>query len=184
MVILAILLWRKVTSYFSQISNEFKPQMRSATAPELHHPITEGEMLARLKEAKKTSSSVKGDVLPRVMKAHYHKLVKPITIIINAVFREGEWPECWKTESTVLIPKTNNPTSLAECRNISCTPFISKVLESIILRDLREEIPEDDIHYGSMTRASIYSHQNCGRTTSPLIVPGPHLPSTTTRRMK
>ena len=122
----------EAASFFTKISDEFDPLTPSMSQTAKRRPISQQEVLAALKKAKKPQSSVEGDVLPRIMKAHYHLMIVPITRIFNSVFRTGEWPARWKEETTVIIPKIPNPESLSDCRNISCTAFLSKVLESIL----------------------------------------------------
>ena len=148
----------KAAEYFTRITDLFEPlQHVEASEDEMRRPITEEEVRKRLKEAKKPNSTVEGDILPRVVKAHNDALAVPVTRIFNSVFRHSSWPVAWKTETTVIIPKVSNPESLADCRNLSCTPFLSKVLESIVLEDMRSEIPEDLDQYGG-TKASSVDH--------------------------
>ena len=78
-----------------------------------------------------------------------------VRLLFNAAFRDARWPAKWRTETTVVIPKTSCPSSLAECRNISCTPFLSKVMESLLLDDLRREIDPDPIQYGGIKGCSV-----------------------------
>ena len=118
-------------------------------------PVTADYVATKLKQAKKPNSYVAGDLLPRLMKIYHHLLVTPVTSIFNAVFATGEWPASWKKETAVIIPKVSAPSSLAECRNISCTNFLSKVLESILLEDLRREIPVDPAQYGGLKGSSV-----------------------------
>ena len=146
----------KAADYFTRITDLFTPLTPDRPQEdEKRRPITGEEVRKKLKEAKKPNSMVVGDVLPRVAKAHHEKLVVPVTTIFNAVFEHAVWPAAWKTETTVVIPKINNPESLADCRNLSCTPFLSKVLESILLEDMRAEIPEDLVQYGGIKASSV-----------------------------
>ena len=141
--------------YFTKISSEFQPLTQTRTVGETRRPITEREVEEKLKAAKKPNSSVRGDVLPRLVKKHYPALVKPVTMIFNSIFASNDWPSQWKVETAVVIPKVPNPESLAECRNISCTAFMSKVLESVLLEDLRREIPADPLQYGGIKGSSV-----------------------------
>ena len=144
----------KIASYFTRISDEFRPIDRVPPAY-FRDPVTEEEVAKKLSDAKKPSSAVRGDILPHLMKKHHALLVKPVTTILNKVFETARWPTTWKSETAVIIPKTSNPSSLAECRNISCTNFLSKVLETILLEDLRKEIPPDLIQYGGVKGTSV-----------------------------
>ena len=146
----------EISSYFTQITDQFTPLEEPRAVPtELRPEMSEEEVLAWLRRAKKPSSQVEGDVPPRVMKKHFEAFVKPVTKIFNSVLRHAAWPRKWKTETTVVIPKVPNPASLSECRNISCTAFLSKVLESVILKGLREEIEEDPCQYGGIKKCSV-----------------------------
>ena len=146
----------EAAQYFTQISDQFDPLRPPTTKPMMsRQPISEEEVAKLLAQAKKPNSSVPGDVLPRLMKVHHQAFTIPTTIIFNAVFRESEWPSAWKTETTVIIPKTSNPSSLSECRNISCTAFLSKVLETVLLGDLRRELREDPTQYGGLKGTSV-----------------------------
>lgn len=94
-------------------------------------------------------------MIPRLMKAHYTKVAKPVTTIFNTIFRDLAWPANWKVKTTVVVPKMAVPGTLAECRNISCTNFFSKVLVSIVLQDLRQELMQDLTQYGGIKNCFI-----------------------------
>ena len=148
----------EVAEYFTKITDQFTLlQERPVPPDQRRRPVTLAEVRKKMKDANKPASAVEGDVLPRLVKRFHHDLSIPATMIFNSVFASGEWPKKWKTETTVIIPKTSNPASLAECRNISCTAFLSKVLESILLEDIRGEIPPDDVQYGGM-KACLVNH--------------------------
>ena len=76
-------------------------------------------------------------------------------MIFDAVFNEGRWPDAWKEETTVVITKVANPESLADCGNIICTPFLSKVLEGVLLDDPRGVIAPDPIQFGGIKGCSV-----------------------------
>lgn len=146
----------EAASYFTAISDLFEPLPDNHEAPmQLRAPVSLLEVQKALKKAKKPSSAVDGDVLPRLMKAHHSKFAKPAMLIFNSIFSTGKWPARWKEETVVVIPKTSNPDSLSNCRNISCTAFLSKVLESILLADIRKEIASDPCQYGGLEKCSV-----------------------------
>ena len=146
----------KVARFFTQITNQYPPLLESRTPPAAPRaPLSSSEVAKFLAKAKKPSSQVQGDVIPRAMKKNYLCFVEPAKRIFNSVFATAVWPSRWKTETTVVIPKTPNPETLSECRNISCTPFLSKVLESILLEDLRGELVKDDTQYGGIKQCSV-----------------------------
>ena len=89
------------------------------------------------------------------MKAHHQKLASPVTIIFNAVFKEGKWPEACREKTKVVIPKVANPETLADFCNISCNPFLYKVLEGVGLDDLRDVISPEPVQYGGIKGCSV-----------------------------
>ena len=114
--------------FFAQITGDFLPLREGDPLPQAFRgPVTVDQVRARLRSAKKPNSAVEGDLPPILVKKFHHLLAIPTTLIFNAIFATGLWPKKWKTETAVIIPKTPNPGSLSECRNISCTPFLSKV---------------------------------------------------------
>ena len=146
---------REVTSFFTAITDQFEPLPPARATCQPRPPVTLEEVKKKLRDAKKPDSAVPGDMLPRLTKKYWEKIAVPVMIIFNAAFATGEWPSRWKTESTVVIPKGPNPTNLSECRNISCTPFLSKVLESFLLEDLRTELEQDVTQYGGIKDCSV-----------------------------
>ena len=145
----------KVADYFARIGDLFVPLSPEDAVTIPRAPISEPEVLKYLKSAKKPNSAVDGDMLPRLMKVHYAKVLTPVARIFNSVFRCSQWPSQWKVETTVVIPKTNSPDNLDDCRNISCTAFLSKVLESVLLDDLRSELLPDESQYGGIKKCSV-----------------------------
>ena len=81
-------------------------------------------------------------------------LAPPITFIYNQVIRDKEWPDLWKRETLIVIPKCGSPSELSECRNLACTPLFSKVLEGFILSRLREEMSLAETQYGGLKGCS------------------------------
>ena len=145
----------EAAKFFTKITDQFIP-IDPPRVPTLNprQPIDVREVAKLLRESKKPNSSVPGDVMPRLMKKYHALFAVPATILFNSIFASGQWPQRWKEETTVVIPKMGCPESMADCRNISCTPFLSKVLESIILGDLRANIPEDPAQYGGIKGSS------------------------------
>ena len=64
------------------------------------------------------------------------------------------WPRLWKVEHVTVIPKVQDPQSPSECRNISCTNFLSKLFESFVLEWSRTEVKPKLNQYGGEPGAS------------------------------
>ena len=145
----------KTAAFFTTISDQFPPLVELDPPPHFRQPVTLEQVQQMLRKAKKPGSMVKGDILPRLVKKHHNLLALPAMTIFNSVFRSNKWPTAWKTETTVVIPKSGSPDSLSGCRNISCTPFLSKVLEMFLLEDLRAELTKDPVQYGGLKGVSV-----------------------------
>jgi len=71
---------------------------------------------------KRPRSTVDGDIDPRLVASHADLLAIPLQMVFSQVLETFEWPSLWKIS---LIPKVQSPETLAEIRNISCTPLFS-----------------------------------------------------------
>ena len=83
---------------------------------------------------------VPGDIPPALYTLYPHLLVRPVTAIFNKITRTSTWPRSWKTEYVTVIPKTTDPQEPSECRNISCTNYLSKLYESFVLEWSRVQV--------------------------------------------
>ena len=117
--------------------------------------ITKCIVVEKLTKAKKPSSVVDGDIFPHLYTSYCGLLADGITPIFNSIAKSGKWPDLWKVETITVIPKVPNPASLAQCRNISCTNFLSKVMEALVLDKLREEIYPDPIQFGGVKGSGV-----------------------------
>ena len=148
---------RAVTEYFGAVSDllpaldlDLVPKFCGGDPMDL---LLASEVSTAIKNAKKPNSMVEGDIYPHLYsEVDFGKVITPV---YNAVITSRTWPDAWKVETVTVIPKCQNPESLAECRNISCTNFLSKVLESILLKRLREEIPADMDQFGGVKGSSV-----------------------------
>ena len=103
-----------------------------------------------LRGVKKSNSRVDGDPLAHLVRKFPEAFAKPVLIFYNEINTKGYWPADWKKEHLTIIPKTPNPADLLECRNISCTSIFSKVLEGVLLANLRGELLPDPAQYGGI----------------------------------
>ena len=70
----------------------------------------------------------------------------PVTDIINASLRDGEYPQLWKYEYVTPVPKVTHPKTMKDLRKISSTSDFSKVFESFLKDCIMEDIsPNIDI---------------------------------------
>ena len=131
-----------LADYFSRISQEFEPIDTSKLSPNLKQKLSlnsdviptleEHEIYRKVAASKKPNSSVPGDLPKKVVKAFSVELSKPLQTIFNAITSKAEYPRQWIREHQTPIPKQPQPTCEDELRNISCTPFFSKVYEGFL----------------------------------------------------
>ena len=81
-------------------------------------------------------------------------LARPVTAIFNLITKTSTWPACWKVEYVTVIPKVKDPQQPSDCRNISCTNYLSKLYESFVLDWSREQVKPKQNQYGGEKGAS------------------------------
>ena len=104
----------------------------------------------RVKISKKPNSTVWGDLPPKLLNLLAHTLSYPLASIFNSVPENMAWPKEWKREYQTIIPKKNRPANFSELRNLSCTNFFSKVLESFVIDSIKSEINLSELQYGGI----------------------------------
>ena len=114
-----------LAEYFNKVSREFDPLEPSDipfTKDSGLPTLREFEVAKRIKTFRKPKSMVPGDIFPDLMTKFSDFFALPLTDIYNEITRSSVWPLQWKREFVTVIPKKNNPESLGDLRNISCTP--------------------------------------------------------------
>ena len=146
------LIAEECASFFNGISQDFDPlnpigggvESLEHLCPELY------EVATRLKYMKKPKSIVPGDIDPRLVTKFADLLAVPVHQVFKKVYATQQWPQLWGSETVTLIPKVPLPGSLSQLRNISCTPLLSKCLESFILKDLQKNISLRPTQFGGI----------------------------------
>ena len=90
------------------------------------------QVLKKLVKAKKPHSTVPGDLKRILVKECDVELSEPVTKIFNKITQSKVFPRPLVNEQQVPIPKKKNPESFDDLRNISGTPFFSKLYESFL----------------------------------------------------
>jgi retron-type reverse transcriptase len=67
-------------------------------------------------------------------------IVSPLTHIINSCIKNNIFPQTWKVSRISPIPKTDNPSENNDYRPVAILPILSKVYESLVLRQMQEFI--------------------------------------------
>ena len=131
-----------LADYFSRISQEFLPIDPSSFSPSLKEKLQdyteetprleEYQIYQKIRSAKKPNSMVRGDLPKNVVKEFSVELSTPLEIIFNTITSKAEYPRQWIREYQTPIPKQYPPGSEDDVRNISCTPFFSKIYEAFL----------------------------------------------------
>ena len=141
--------------YFNRISAEFTAIDNPAGAIVETTPPSETEISQRIQRMKKPSSKVRGDVDRRLIMKYPELFAKPLRIIFKEIFSSCVWPDLWKMETVTLLPKTRSPENMGQLRNISCTPFFSKVAESFLLDELKKNVTLSKRQYGGKKKQGV-----------------------------
>ena len=145
--------------FFNNISNQFEPLNTEQIPVGVLIPapiLTEEQVIKKIKQSKKTKSRVSGDLFVNVLSNCIEVLAKPITKIYNAITNQADWPSAWKTEYVMVIPKCASPSTESDCRNISCTNFLSKIYERIVLAWSQEYVKLKQNQFGGQKGCSTY----------------------------
>ena len=133
----------ELASCFVQITNEFDPLPDVQPAVTFENPFTvilPHEIATRVRREKKVKSAVDGDLLPSLSNDFSDLTAIPATRILNYALARQIWPDPWLIETQNTIPKSNNASDFDQLRNQSCTNSLSKILESFVLEQIRQEV--------------------------------------------
>ena len=92
-----------------------------------------------------------GDLFTEHVTRFCNELSVPLESIFNTAFQHETWPAVWQTEVVTCIPKCNDPESLSQLRNLSCTPLYSKVMEYFVLENLKQSVKPDFNQFGGLS---------------------------------
>ena len=133
-----------LAQYFSNISQEYLPLKISNLPPSVQSHLSKPscdqlipqlstyEVFCKISRAKKPNSMVPGDLPKKIVQHFAAQLARPTAVIFNTITATAVYPNQWKTEHQLPVPKVYPPQSEDDLRNISKTTFMSKVYESFI----------------------------------------------------
>ena len=94
-----------------------------------------------------TKSTISEDYPSWITKNNAHILSEPITLIINDIFKSGQFPNLWKRAEVIPANKKSNPETFKDYRPISLLYHLSKIVERIISNRIQEKIPSTPNQY-------------------------------------
>ena len=133
-----------LADYFSAVSQEYEPLDVANLPPNIQAYLSTNDgtdpapflsiaaVYQKLVKSRKPNSSVPGDLPKKVVMQYAANLAKPVSIIYNHITNTSVYPQQWKHEHQIPVPKVYPPQSEDDIRNISKTAFLSKCYESFL----------------------------------------------------
>ena len=140
-----------INDYFASVSNlETEPEWPNVPplAPcELSEiVVTEREVIDQFETINISKPGGPDNLPPRLLRAIFQPLVKPLTILFNKSLYYGVVPSGWKMANVTAIYKGKGGSdSACNYRPISVTNCFGKMLEKIIFKHLHNYIRDNDI---------------------------------------
>ena len=157
----------RIAEHFAAISRDFPPldvaRLPLRVRNKIHSdemnppPITDYDVYCKIRSAKKPQSGLPNDLPKTIIQEFSPELSTPVRMIIENIFKSGDWPRHWKLEHVIPIGKIPLPETEDDIRPISLSPFFSKVTEHFVVMWLLEHIGDkiDFRQYGGLKGNSI-----------------------------
>ena len=127
----------KVAQHFASVSQEYEPvdRMRLPCFLPAEKPpqVNVFQVLTKIKEVKKTKSTLPIDLPDVLRKECAIDLSEPLTDIINLCLLHGSFPEFWRREWVTPVPKIAYPMEITDLRKIASTSDYPKIFEKFIM---------------------------------------------------
>ena len=147
--------WVTIDSFVENLNNFFLQSHDTATInfpeiPERSDDIPEVEeqhvyhLLTKIDTHKSTNSR---DFPAWISQNNAHILCKPLTTIINAVFRTGLFPNMWKHAEITPLNKVKSPSTYKDHRPISLLFHLGKITEKVVAQQILKDLPKLDNQY-------------------------------------
>ena len=143
----------ELADFFNNVTNEYESVRLEDIPRTFDRPIyalTADMVEERIRKSKKPNSQVPGDFPPQLLTTLAPEIAGVVTGIFNMIPNEVAWPREWKKEFQTIIPKKKAPESFDQLRNLSCTNFLSKIMESFVVDSIKNEIELSDLQYGGL----------------------------------
>ena len=151
-----------IAEQFAKIQNEYEPlQDGDISVPHFSESeiprFTAAQVWFGLTKLSANKATVPGDVPARLIKHFAAYLAEPLTDILNASVRRGEYPKIYKFETSTPVPKVHPTQKLNQLRNISglfnFDKVFEKLLAELIISDMAAKL--DPAQYGNQKGLSI-----------------------------
>ncbi|KAK4827592.1 LOW QUALITY PROTEIN: hypothetical protein QYF61_019494 [Mycteria americana] len=110
------------------------PELEDRDGEQNEAPIIQGKMVSNLLHHLDTHKSMgPNGIHPRVLRELAEVLTKPLSILYQQSWLSGEVPVDWRLENGMPIYKKSQKEDPGNCRPVSLTSVLGKVMEQIIL---------------------------------------------------
>ena len=151
-----------IAEKFAEVSNEYEkletedikfPNFDVEDIPQ----FSESQVLEALKDLNTRKSNVRGDVPSFIYKRFCEFLKIPVTNVVNASIRQGQWPDICKMEIVTPVPKEFPTKTIDQLRNISGLTNLNKIFEKLIVKLVVQDMKEnlDPSQYANQKGLSI-----------------------------
>ena len=120
------------------------------------HPSLLDHEVFEILSHRKLTGGVVGDLDPRVVKECLVELSHPLACVYRSAVENHEWPDAWKQEKQVMIPKCPKPDTKDDMRNLGLSPFFNKGLEQVLVDWLLPYVSK------YLSRDQLGGRKNCG----------------------
>ena len=111
------------------------------------NPVTDGEILALVNNAKSKNSKGHDDIDMCLVKLVIPCILKPLKHIFNNSLQKGVFPDSMKIARVIPIFKTGDAQEFSNYRPVSILPQFSKILEKIFHNRLMSFLNDKQILY-------------------------------------
>ena len=151
-----------IADHISAVSQEYEhlksddikvPNFERSSIPH----ISVSEVKEKLNEIKTKKSTAPGDIPAKLIKVAADNIAVPLTDIINASIRLGQWPDIYKIETITPATKCHPAKTLDDLRPITNLFTYCKVGEKIICEMVVDDMVAkmDPSQYGNLKNTSI-----------------------------
>ena len=110
-------------------------------------PVVPADILNITSKLKPKTSSGPDGISTKLLIKTIHKIVNPITHIINLTFETGVFPSAMKCAKVIPIYKSGDQSSLNNYRPISLLSPFSKIFEKVMFSKIMKFLDQNDILY-------------------------------------
>ena len=106
--------------------------------------IRESDVQQMIEKLKINTAPGPDNCTPTMIRKAKKVIAKLITPIMNDIFNECKYPQCWKSTNITPIHKKGSKQEVSNYRNIQCSNILGKLFESILQKHLYEHVEENN----------------------------------------